>query len=423
MLFSGYADRVHPVKERHIVFTAAMAFLTLTLLPFCFISGLNPLVVFAAALVFGAVQTFLMSFRLHAGGLSRNLADRDLHTDSRRRLPARLRRNVFRLFPPVYFKRKALNALCGPANEKSRPPRRNCLQKKREARALPAFFKERKKVFMKISTSLLWLSRIPDPEEALRVCARAGFDGLDLDTDAVLKTGDWQRTLDSLLSAAERCGMEVAQAHLPFLYQTEDTPEKLANFGKRVICAIDIAAAAGAPWAVIHPRTRDVENFDYEEEKRKAREHLLPFAEYAAKKGVGLAIENMRPRKFTGGFHRYCTTAAELCDLADALGAGVCWDFGHANIASLKQSEELALIGSRLKVLHVNDNFATDDHHIPPFTGKVDWEDAMLGLKSNGFSGYFSFELANEHLPAKLCEPFAAYLVSAAKTLISYINE
>lgn len=63
MLFSGYADRVHPVKERRIVFTAAMAFLTLTLLPFCFISGLNPLVVFAAALVFGAVQTFLMSFR------------------------------------------------------------------------------------------------------------------------------------------------------------------------------------------------------------------------------------------------------------------------------------------------------------------------------------------------------------------------
>jgi sugar phosphate isomerase/epimerase len=276
---------------------------------------------------------------------------------------------------------------------------------------------------VKISTTPLCVGRFPDPEEAFRLLARAGFDGLDLDTNAVLKTEDWQRTLDLVLDLAAKCGLEIAQTHLPFNYPREHTPENWAAFGERMRSAIDIAAATGAPRAVIHPRTRDVENFDFGTAKREACEHLLPFAEYAAKKGVGLAIENMRRCKFEPNFHRYCSTAEEVCDLADTLGAGVCWDFGHANINGLKQSEELALIGSRLKVLHVNDNFATDDHHIPPFTGKVDWEDAMLGLKSTGFSGYFSFEVSAVNVPAEMCEPFAAYLVSAAKTLIGYLSD
>ena len=94
--------------------------------------------------------------------------------------------------------------------------------------------------------------------------------------------------------------------------------------------------------------------------------------------GYGIFIENML---------NAAQMPEELCDVADTLGIGICWDFGHANISGVKQSKGLAYVGKRLKVLHVNDNFAGDDIHILPFTGNVDWRDAMHGLALSEFDG------------------------------------
>ena len=81
------------------------------------------------------------------------------------------------------------------------------------------------------------------------------------------------------------------------------------------------------------------------------------------------------------------------------------------------------MVGSRLKVIHVNDNFATGDIHIAPFTGTVDWKDAMLGLKKTGYAGSINYEVSSKRQPPELRRDFAAYLIDAAKVLISYLNE
>lgn len=98
-------------------------------------------------------------------------------------------------------------------------------------------------------------------------------------------------------------------------------------------------------------------------------------------------------------------------------------DFGHAHINGLKQSEALAYVGSRLKVLHVNDNFAGDDIHLPPFVGKVDWQDAMQGLSEVGFKGLLNYEISTAGKPAGVREAFTKYLIDAAKELMNYKNE
>lgn len=151
--------------------------------------------------------------------------------------------------------------------------------------------------------------------------------------------------------------------------------------------------------------------------------HLAPFAEHAAKVGLNIVVENMRVVHENYPVHRYCQTPDELCDIADALGIGICWDFGHANISGVRQSEGLAYVGKRLKVLHVNDNFAGDDIHILPFTGNVDWRDAMHGLALAEFDGLFNFELSVARVPANMREIFAKYVTSAAGTLMSYIDQ
>ena len=119
--------------------------------------------------------------------------------------------------------------------------------------------------------------------------------------------------------------------------------------------------------------------------------------------------------------HRYCQEPEELCEVADALGIGVCWDFGHAHINAQKQSEALAYVGSRLKVVHVNDNFAYGDDHIPPFCGSIDWKDAMKGLADIGFAGLLNYEVQTYQVPPSAREAFANYLIQAAREMLTYL--
>jgi len=134
-----------------------------------------------------------------------------------------------------------------------------------------------------------------------------------------------------------------------------------------------------------------------------------------------LVVENMRLVPKPTPSHRYCQAPEELCDIADTLGVGICWDFGHANIGDLKQSEALKYVGKRLKMVHLNDNCGKDDDHLPPFIGKVDWRDAMHGLALAGFEGLLNYELHTNTLPENMRIPFAEYLTRAARELESYI--
>jgi sugar phosphate isomerase/epimerase len=162
------------------------------------------------------------------------------------------------------------------------------------------------------------------------------------------------------------------------------------------------------------------DEFNRDMERDFVLKHLSPFVEHATKKGVTLAVENMGPVPEKYAIHRYCQNPDEICEVADALGTRVCWDFGHANMAGLKQSESLRHIGSRLAVLHVNDNFGGDDIHLPPFKGNIDWCDAMKGLTDIGFDGLFNFEISADKVPFEMRESFACYLIDSARKIMSY---
>ena len=264
-------------------------------------------------------------------------------------------------------------------------------------------------------------------KQGLQFNKAAGFDATDFTlTMFNYANDDWQEIIPLAVKEAEAIGVPFLVGHLPFIGKggTKD-PEILNAFAKKMFRAIDAAKLSGVSYAVMHPNavTLPMSQYNRREQFDLVMTHLSPFVEYANKIGVKVVVENMRQIHGHVASHRYAQTADELCELADALGIGICWDFGHAHISGEKQSESLALVGNRLKVIHVNDNYGGDDIHLAPFMGNLDWKDAMKGLAATGYDGPFNFEASANGLPASLRETYAKYLLGVADELMEMLEQ
>lgn len=288
-----------------------------------------------------------------------------------------------------------------------------------------------KEIFMKkmrVSTRFIHSFPMDDYSEYIRrgleFNKNAGFDAIDIYMGFKFLEKAQESTIETALSDAEKIGIKFEIAHLPFSSRVCKEPDFLPLFNERMHEAIDYAKLFGVEYAVFHPNTTTLamSKYDRREEFNSVIAHLSPFVEHAERVGVKVVIENMRQVPLFIPTHRYCQMPDELCEVADALGIGVCWDFGHAHISGIKQSEGLAYVGKRLKVLHINDNYATDDEHIPPFMGTIDWRDAMHGLALAEFDGLLNFELHHEKIPDTAREAYAKYIIDSARVLESYIE-
>ena len=158
--------------------------------------------------------------------------------------------------------------------------------------------------------------------------------------------------------------------------------------------------------------------------RRNALDFLRPYCDYARKAGLTLALENMRGagRSADPAIKRFATDTDDVMDLATVLDVGVCWDTGHGHISNQPQAESLSLIAPRLKMLHVNDNFAEDDVHLAPFLGTVDWNGVASALREIGFTGAINLEVNCNKRPLPTRAAYAAYMGEAAKHLRGMIE-
>lgn len=259
--------------------------------------------------------------------------------------------------------------------------------------------------------------------EGLDFHKRIGFDAGDVSLNffSNLAGDQLEDVVERGLAYSQKIGMPIELAHLPFSSRGgKNTCEDKEHFNRRMHRSIDCAKMLGVKCAVMHP---DVSVLPLEEYDEKVQHDLVmklltPFVEHAEKIGLTVVVENMLMPKQPYPAHRYCMLPDELCKVADALGVGVCWDFGHAHIAGVKQSEGLACIGKRLQMLHVNDNHGTQDVHLAPWQGNIDWADAMQGLSAIGFEGLLNYELIVMHQPAAVRDDSARYALNAARELM-----
>lgn len=254
---------------------------------------------------------------------------------------------------------------------------------------------------------------------------KVGFEGFDFDMNEytdIYSPDERDVIISALADRAAALGLCVNMCHLPFYGKKDErTLNRELNY-KLVKLGIEGAARLGVKNGVIHPNPLIMprEQFDNEDCFKKTIEYLTPLAEHAEKCGVRLSIENMSNHACVNGTYRYCSMPEEIARVADYFGAGVCWDFGHANSVKLPQGDSLRYLGSRLTALHVNDNNGNKDDHLLPFWGTVDWHDAMQGLRDSGYDGCFNYECRMIKIPSDLRDDVGAYAVALARRLQSF---
>jgi len=261
--------------------------------------------------------------------------------------------------------------------------------------------------------------------QAMSFLKKAGFDEIDFffETPMMLRE-NWASSFREKLRQASDEGVRIRYAHIPFDYTRDDLDYDEQGFYLGCCRAMDLAMEAGADCAAIHPRTSMTTDYNEQAEHEKAVEFLAPFAAHAKDIGLVLALENMRTagKNAPAQLRRYATTADQLIKMADELGIGICWDTGHANISGLNHFESLRAIGSRLKMVHINDNFADDDVHIAPFIGSTRWNEVAAGLKAVGYSGSMNLEVNCYRLPDETYFTYACYMAASAAKLVAMLG-
>ena len=247
-------------------------------------------------------------------------------------------------------------------------------------------------------------SKIP-LEEAMRRCREIGFTVQDVsvssskeDKNFALNGNDWERWIDDIGDLMAKLGIRFDSAHMPF-FSVDDPafidPERRAFVERAKFRSITACGRWGVKWVVEHVTNSKEDNGFFPEIKRKSLEYFSRYLEAAAKVNIGIAFENMPPAQKNV---RYLAAVHELVDFVDSIkspNAGICWDFGHANMVYADQCRALREVGKRLKATHVQDNWGVSDSHMVPFCGTIKWAPIMKTLTEIGYEGNFTFELGN----------------------------
>ena len=111
---------------------------------------------------------------------------------------------------------------------------------------------------MKLGTSTWVLNQRFGDEEAIRMIAAAGFDGIDWDfspmasDDAVWNRDDWRDYAHRLRKLADELGVSVLQAHAPYPTAVGKEPHDTVML-ERIRRSIEAASILGATHIVVHP--------------------------------------------------------------------------------------------------------------------------------------------------------------------------
>ena len=235
-------------------------------------------------------------------------------------------------------------------------------------------------------------------------CAKAGYCVLDINfceamnPHSRLRDNDWENYVKDIEEMGKRWNVEFRQAHLPYYDVFGEKDEQRAKTMEELIRRSIIACGQlGVSWAVTHPCTVYSAGPDMSVSLERNLEYYSRHVETARQNGIGIALENDFEYRGAPYQRIFCASPYELVQLVDAFHdpkhVGICYDFGHGNLAGNFHRQNLNIIGKRLKATHVQDNHGMTDEHLMPFHGNIDWAEAMAGLADIGYEGDLTYEI------------------------------
>ncbi len=245
-------------------------------------------------------------------------------------------------------------------------------------------------------------------DQAAKLTAQAGFDATDYflqpmnDPTCIFNSDQWFDTACSCNRIFTENNVPIVQTHAPYTFKGWTDPVTFDEFiYPTLVRSIKVSAVMGAKCVVVHPlhywKYAGNEQEIFERNMNFYRS-LIPICE---EYNIKVGIENMFQRdKLRGNYiiRDACSDVTEFCRYIDTLDSEymvACLDIGHVGLPSGNPDawEFIRILGrDRLQALHVHDNDFTNDQHLIPYCGKIDWEEVAKALGEIDYSGDFTYE-------------------------------
>ena len=231
-----------------------------------------------------------------------------------------------------------------------------------------------------------------DAALAARRLTALGYEGIDMGLDYWMFEGspfigdNYLAWANELRAEADEAGAVYTHAHAPGEADSE-------YIGR----SIEVTAALGAKYLVVHPVWRDGSGnviktkLRFIEINRRAIEKWLPMAE---EYGVTLLSENI--------LWGASSDPRIIADLVKKVGSdwfGWCFDVGHAWCCGYAPDvlKDCSVVPTSL---HIQDNDGSGDQHLIPGDGTIDWDLFTSTLREIGYLGDCVMEAHHQSLVA-----------------------
>lgn len=214
--------------------------------------------------------------------------------------------------------------------------------------------------------------------EAFRHAREAGFEAVEV----MVTTDPATQDATTLSELAGEFGLEIGAIHAPFLLLTRRV-WGTDPVGK-IYRATQVAEGAGIPLVVIHP--------PYKWQVRYRHWVDTSLAEYSARAGITIGVENMFPLKLRGDrglrFH-----ASQDFDDLDRYPQLVL-DTSHLAVAGYNLLDAYHRYRNKVVHFHLSNNAGKGwDSHLPVDQGVLPLEELLDEVGGDGFAGTIALEL------------------------------
>ena len=195
---------------------------------------------------------------------------------------------------------------------------------------------------------------------------------------------DFNPTQQEQLDYIRKCGMEVIFAHLGYkginnIWLDNAEGDALVEGYKK---DISICGKNNIPMVIMHLTSKkDAIKFD-----EIGLSRLREIAEYARALNIKVAFENTK----INGCLDY------VIDNIKNENVGICFDSGHWHV-HFNDEFDFPKFKDRIFAVHLHDNDKSDDLHLMPFDGTIDWEGLSAQLRNCNYEGPITMELCYQN--------------------------
>ena len=146
-----------------------------------------------------------------------------------------------------------------------------------------------------------------------------------------------------------------------------------------------------------------------------ARRSVIDIVEAAARMNVRVALEVM-PNPLSGA----AGLVEAIEERLEGVDVGICLDYGHANLMT-DTVEAVETVSGHLWTTHLHDNNGKRDDHLVPYSGTINWDEAMMATQKIGYEGALMFEVGgNGAEPVDVLKRMAKARERLEKTFLTF---